>query len=49
MKHHKSALKHQVRDDVIAHVWKGNDQAAIDKEMADVTGRGHRALLSSCW
>jgi hypothetical protein len=29
----------------IAHVWKGN---GVD-EMAKVTGKGHYALLSSCW
>jgi hypothetical protein len=37
------------RDDVIAHVWKGNTPAEVAAEMADVTSRGLRALLSSCW
>ncbi|VDM39235.1 unnamed protein product [Toxocara canis] len=33
----------------IAHVWKGGSTAEQMQEMADVTSKGHYALLSACW
>ena len=34
---------------MIAHVWKGNNAKEIAAEMAGITARGYRTILSSCW
>jgi hexosaminidase len=33
----------------VAHAWKGETMKEIMDEMFDITSRGHRAILSTCW